>query len=107
MANEFELEPSTYAAPSNRVERFFCRALFGAMLKSQRFQIDFGDDAGGHNGESAAEFIVASPRAWTALKLMLAPNLWVGESYVSGQWFLKRGRLSDFLHAIAQDANAS
>jgi cyclopropane-fatty-acyl-phospholipid synthase len=77
------------------------------MLKSHRFQIDFGDEANGRNGESGAEFIVASPRAWTTLKLMLAPNLSVGESYVSGQWFLKRGRLSDFLHAIAQDANAS
>ncbi len=105
MVNEFELAPPTYVAPSSTVERLICKALFKAMLSNHRFAIDLGDKDDRHSGP--AEFIVAAPRAWITLKLMLAPNLWVGEAYVSGQWFLKKGRLSDFLQAIAQNANVS
>jgi len=50
-------------------------------------------------------FTVAAPDLWTTLKILLRPNLWVGESYVAGKWYLIQGDLADFLEAIQVSAN--
>ena len=53
------------------------------------------------------DFVVAPPGLWTTLKILLAPTLWVGESYVAGSWYLKKGNLADFLELIKTEANAT
>jgi cyclopropane-fatty-acyl-phospholipid synthase len=77
------------------------------MFDTQRIQIDFGDPASGQNTPPDAEFVLAPPKLWTTIKVMLAPDLWVGESYVAGKWYLIKGHLPDFLCAIQQGAKFS
>jgi cyclopropane-fatty-acyl-phospholipid synthase len=35
---------------------------------------------------------------------MTAPDLWVGESFIAGSWYLIKGNLADFLNYVEQDA---
>jgi cyclopropane-fatty-acyl-phospholipid synthase len=95
--------PRNYVGPQGRIERLVCAALFRRMLNISR--ISFGDPSIPNRADT--EFIVAPPRFWTAIKLLAAPDLYVGDSYVAGDWYLIKGRLSDFLQAIEQDARQS
>jgi cyclopropane-fatty-acyl-phospholipid synthase len=95
--------PNNYIGPQGRIERLVCAALFRRMLNVRR--ISLGDPSAPNNAD--AEFIVAPPRFWTTIKLLAAPDLCVGDSYVAGDWYLIKGRLSDFLQALEQDARRS
>jgi cyclopropane-fatty-acyl-phospholipid synthase len=101
-------KPSTYVGPQSRLARSACRALFGLMLNTPRIHVELGDGSVAQS-ESArnAEFVILPPDLWTTLKILLAPNLWVGESYVTGQWYLAKGNLADFLEAIRLEAKSS
>jgi cyclopropane-fatty-acyl-phospholipid synthase len=103
MIPDINAPPRTYQPPRSRLERFACKALFRFMLSAARIQFEFGFTPD-RNNSIAAEFIVASPKLWPTIKLMVAPNLWVGESYVAGSWYLIKGSLSDFLNVVEHEA---
>lgn len=70
------------------------------MIADPRIDIDFEDTIA---LDSSSEIILAVPRLIPALKILIAPGLWVGESFVRGQWYLKKGRLTDFLEIILRN----
>jgi cyclopropane-fatty-acyl-phospholipid synthase len=96
--------PIGYVAPQSAVEILGCKMLFKLMLKGERIHIAFGDDGKRPTSRVNSEFVLAPPRFWTTVKLMLAPNLWVGESFTAGFWYLKKGNLSEFLRVLTKDA---
>jgi cyclopropane-fatty-acyl-phospholipid synthase len=77
------------------------------MITSERIRIAFGDDGLRDVCQNDVEFVLCAPRFWTALKLMVAPALWVGESFTTGSWYLSKGNLSEFLRVIRNDAPAA
>src|SRR5690348_5931025 len=96
MAAETIDAPARYRGPRNAFERLVGRWLFRLMIKDSRIAIDYGSGV----SIDHAEFIVACPTLWAAIKIVLAPNLNVGETFVAGDWFLLRGTLSDFIALI-------
>jgi cyclopropane-fatty-acyl-phospholipid synthase len=105
MVEALDPKPRNYAPPRSHLERMACAALFRLILHSKRIQIDFDNRASGQNVTTDSEFILAPPGLWTTIKLIFAPGLWVGESFVSGKWYLKKGHLPDFLYAVEEDAS--
>jgi cyclopropane-fatty-acyl-phospholipid synthase len=100
--------PPNYVAPQSRLEIAFCRRLLNSMLPSERVRLDFGEtNTASKTDRPEADFVLAPPRLGTLLKLMLAPNLWVGESFIAGKWYLKKGNLSEFLLAGTTEASAA
>ncbi len=97
---ELPSKPRGYSPPKSGLERAVCRALFRFMLGSNRIQFEFGDTDPERFEQHDSEFVVAPPTLWVAIKLMLFPTLWVGESYVAGNWYLIKGNLSEFLNAV-------
>lgn len=77
------------------------------MIRSPKILIAFDSRADAAASESDYEFVLAPPRLWTSAKLLLAPTLWVGESFTGGSWYLRKGDLSDFLALIRKDAPRS
>ena len=96
MAVEAVHIPARYRRPRNAFERLLCRWLFQLMIKDSRIAVDYGLGT----ATDQTEFVVACPTLWAAIKIVLAPNLNVGETFVAGAWFLERGRLSDFIALI-------
>jgi cyclopropane-fatty-acyl-phospholipid synthase len=74
------------------------------MIRSERIRIEFLNQHDSTDFQRNVEFVVMPPRLWTALKMMCFPNLWVGESYVAGSWYLSRGNLCDFLWTVRSEA---
>lgn len=105
MIGATNIRPPTYAPPSSYLERRACRALFRLILDTKRIRVDLDDGVSGQDDPASSEFVLAPPRLWTTIKLIFAPGLWVGESFVSGRWYLKKGDLPDFLYAVEQDAS--
>lgn len=101
-------KPSTYVGPESWLGRSVCRALFRLMLGTNRIYVELDDDSVARLEHSRnAEFVVAPPDLWTTIRMLLAPTLWVGESYVAGRWYLAKGNLADFLEAIRLEATSS
>src|SRR6266705_657907 len=98
--------PANYSPPRSAIETLLCRLLLGFMVNSKRVHIDFGRDDGGANDPRDVDFVLAAPRLAAAIRMMLAPGLRVGESFVAGEWYLKKGSLSDFLHAGKTNARS-
>jgi cyclopropane-fatty-acyl-phospholipid synthase len=96
MAAETIDVPARYRGPRNAFERLVCRWLFQLMINDNRIAVDYGSGA----AADQAEFVVACPTLWATIKIVFAPNLNVGETFVTGDWFLRRGRLSDFIALI-------
>lgn len=71
------------------------------MIASKRIDVAIGSD---DEGAANVEFVLAPPRLGTGLRILIAPNLWVGESYAAGLWYLKKGSLSEFLDVIRREA---
>jgi cyclopropane-fatty-acyl-phospholipid synthase len=84
------------------IEIFICKLLLTIMIRSPRVRVAFNDDE--DNGDAEFDFVLLPPRFWTVIKIMALPNLWVGESFTAGAWYLRKGDLSDFLEAIRKDA---
>lgn len=98
--------PTAYAGPRNGLERRICRFLFQFMLGGSGIHFVFGNASiDGVDDAQDSDFAVAVPDLWITFKILLRPNLWVGESYVAGKWYLIRGDLADFLEAIYVGAN--
>src|SRR5580704_4764973 len=104
MTKSLRLRPNTYVSPRSAIEIFACKLLFRIMIRSPRIRIRFETESDSPNDDTEFEFVLASPRLWTAIKLLIAPNLWVGESFTSGEWYLCQGDLSDFLEVVQKDA---
>lgn len=104
MRGNFNRRPAAYRPPRQGVERFVCSKLFRIILDDETIGVDFGD-ANNTGRDTKPEFIVASPRLWPMIKLALIPDLWVGDSYAAGCWYLIKGDLADFLAVIQQRAN--
>lgn len=98
-SNFLNSEPHGYKPPYRRIERWICKQIFRLMISSKCVHVDF--DIDGHD----ADFVLAPPRLWPTLKVLLAPNMCIGETFVAGQWYLKKGALRDFLHVIKRDAH--
>jgi cyclopropane-fatty-acyl-phospholipid synthase len=75
------------------------------MLKSKRIKVALDPEALAES-KGDAEFVIAAPRLLPALKILIAPNLWLGETYVAGSWYLQKGALAEFLRAGRSDATA-
>lgn len=99
--------PMSYVAPQSLVEERICRLLFKYMLTDKRICIEFDHSLDEANERNEADFVIAPPRLGTVLKLMIAPNLWIGESFIAGSWYLKKGHLNDFLLACRKGARPS
>jgi cyclopropane-fatty-acyl-phospholipid synthase len=91
--------PTAYRGPRSPVERYLCQRLFGVMIQTDLVQLQMDDDA-----EPSAPFVVAPPDLWTTVRIITDPGFWVGESYVAGRWYLRRGALADFLDTIQREA---
>jgi cyclopropane-fatty-acyl-phospholipid synthase len=72
------------------------------MIRSPRIRIVFNHDL--DHDDYEFDFVLFPPRLWTTIKILASPNLWVGESFITGAWYLSKGDLSDFLDAIRKDA---
>jgi cyclopropane-fatty-acyl-phospholipid synthase len=93
-----------YRGPQSELERRLCKFLFGWMIRDSRIQIDFGDDgASCDKTVQNTQVILAAPSLFATLKILLSPGLKVGESYVAGAWYIKKGRLTDFLELILRN----
>jgi cyclopropane-fatty-acyl-phospholipid synthase len=101
MSGSSNLAPSSYVGPQGPLEWALCRHLIHLMIASKRIAIARGVDDG---CVSEAEFILAPPRLWTLVRILIAPNLWVGESYAAGSWYLRKGSLTEFLDVIQREA---
>src|SRR5947199_8870171 len=71
--------PATYTPPTSRLEIAICRFLFKLMLRSNRIHITFESAQQEAERLSCAEFVLVPPNLITTIKMMFAPNLWVGE----------------------------
>src|ERR1700722_8695426 len=100
MGDSSNLAPANYVGPRGPIERVLCRYLYRLMIASKRIAVYMD----GENERCDAEFILAPPPFWIAVRILIAPNLWVGESYVSGRWYLKKGSLTDFLDVVRREA---
>jgi cyclopropane-fatty-acyl-phospholipid synthase len=93
--------PSNYVEPRGRLERALCRRLCRAMISSERIAVAIDSD---DKAVAKAEFVLVPPRLWTLVRIFVTPTFWVGESYVTGSWYLRKGRLTDFLDVIRSEA---
>jgi len=100
MGDSSNLPPANYVGPRGPIERVLCRYLYRLMIASKRIAVYMD----GENERCDAEFILVPPPFWIAVRILIAPNLWVGESYVSGRWYLKKGSLTDFLDVVRREA---
>lgn len=103
MSGLSNVAPSNYVGPQGPIERALCRRLYRLAIKSRRIAVAIDTE---DKSVVEAEFILAPPRLWTFLRILVAPNLWVGQSYTAGSWYLKRGRLAEFLEIIRKEAPA-
>jgi cyclopropane-fatty-acyl-phospholipid synthase len=104
MIPDFNAKPASYKGPQGRFERFLCETLFRLMLDTPQIKIDLH---GPSQLLTDAEFVLAPPRLWTIMKILVMPDMCVGESYVVGNWYLVKGSLTDFLDAVERNANAA
>jgi len=94
--------PASYRAPQTVLERLCCKLLFQAVVNTPRIAIDFGNTPSIE--DISAEFVLASPRPWPSLKILFAPGFNVGDTYAEGDWFLRKGSLTDFLFVMLGQA---
>src|SRR5580704_7947116 len=102
MTTSLSARPSTYVGPRSKIEIVACKLLLKVMIRSPRIRIVFNRDLDDDDDEF--DFVLFPPRLWTTIKILASPNLWVGESFITGAWYLSKGDLSDFLDAIRKDA---
>lgn len=70
------------------------------MIASKKISVVIDGDT----SPDDAEFILAPPGLWITIRILFAPNLWVGESFVDGSWYLQKGSLTEFLDVIRKEA---
>lgn len=104
MTKSPSLRPSTYVGPRSATEIMACKLLFRVMIPNARTRIRFDAENDSPDDDAEFEFVLAPPRLWTAIKILIAPNLWAGESFTAGKWYLRKGELSDFLEAVLKEA---
>src|ERR1700688_3308140 len=104
MTTSLNLKPSTYVGPQSLIEIHLCKLLFRIMLRNPRIHIKFNTKNNRCTHDAEIDFVLAPPRLWTAMKILIVPNLWVGESFTIGEWYLCKGDLSDFLEAVLKNA---
>src|SRR5664279_3749614 len=100
MSGSLHLAPRSYVGPRRPIDRWLCKRLCRLMISSDLITVATDADSLSND----AEFVLAAPQSWTALKILIAPNLWVGKSYAAGLWYLKKGNLADFLEVIRNEA---
>jgi cyclopropane-fatty-acyl-phospholipid synthase len=103
MAVWINSRPATYVGPQSALEIFACRLLTKLLINGTRIYVAFADDFN-PSREDSAEFVLAPPPFFMTLSILLKPNLWVGESFILGSWYLKKGNLADFLDLIKREA---
>jgi cyclopropane-fatty-acyl-phospholipid synthase len=101
MSGLTNLAPSNYVGPQGQIERLLCRYLYRLIIASERIAIAIDAD---DESTFDAEFVLAPPRFWISVRILIAPNLWVGESYAAGFWYLRKGSLTDFLDVVRKEA---
>ena len=74
------------------------------MIRNPKIHIKFSTDDPCYTNNTKFDFVLAPPRIWTAIKILVAPTLWVGESFTAGEWYLCKGDLSDFLETVLKNA---
>ncbi len=74
------------------------------MIRDRRIAIDFGQADPECARSDDAQFIVAPPPLWRSLRILLRPNFWTGETFINGDWYLKKGDLAEFLRIIRKQA---
>ena len=104
MTESLNLRPSSYVGPQSAMAILACKLLFKVMIRSPRIRVGFDEECDSPDVDAEFEFVLAPPKLSTAIKIMIAPNLWVGESFTSGKWYLRKGELSDFLETVLKDA---
>lgn len=77
-----------------------CRALFRLMVNDRRVLVDFGQVEAGPLAADEVQFIVAPPRLWRSICILLRPDFWAGEGFIRGDWYLKKGCLAEFLRIV-------
>src|ERR1700692_3490694 len=93
MAKSPNLRPSTYVGPRSAIEIMACRWLFRGILPNARTRIVYDTENDSPDDDADFDFVLAPPRLWTAIKILIAPNLWAGESFTAGGvFFIKGGR---------------
>jgi cyclopropane-fatty-acyl-phospholipid synthase len=96
--------PPNYAPPKSPLEIRICKLLFGTMFDDRRIYVDYGR---GEPAPPEADYVLAPPRLTPAVRLILAPNLWAGESFINGAWYLKKGNLSEFLRLCTHNSKSA
>ncbi len=103
MLDNAHATPSNYRGPQTSFERDLCRRIFGLVVSDPRIAINFGH--GIVLGDTArADLVLAAPRFWATLKVILTPGLSIGETYAGGEWYLQKGYLADFLFVMRNQA---
>ena len=91
MTKSPSLRPSTYVGPRYAIEIMACQWLFRVMIPNARTRIVYDTENDSPDDDADFDFVLAPPRLWTAIKILFAPNLWAGESFTAGKWFLLKG----------------
>jgi cyclopropane-fatty-acyl-phospholipid synthase len=100
MSASLNRAPTNYVGPHGPIRLAICKYICRLMITSRK--VALATDCA--NEGDGPDFILCPPPLWITLKILIAPNLWVGESYVAGYWYLKKGSLADFLEIIRKEA---
>lgn len=94
LANE---KPLNYIPPKGYLEKKIVKKITEKIIKDERILIDINDDIKLNELTINNKIVFAPPRLIPLLKLIIFPDYYVGDTYVKGDWYLKRGDVSSFL----------
>jgi len=95
--------PQNYSVSKSGIASLFVRSLMPHVLSSGRVKVDYDDVMNGETERDETEFVLAPPRAWALIKILISPAYQGGETYRNGDWYLKQGSLTKFLEDLYRD----
>lgn len=90
--------PYGYRGARSRIEIWAVKSLFRLFGLDKHIEVVF--QAPPETIEGEKPFVLMAPDFWATLKIVFDPEFQVGETYVDGKWFLKKGELTDFFATL-------
>lgn len=95
--------PIDYRGPRTVLERRVMKWLMPRLIGSHRVLVDYADNMELDALPDDCIAVLAPPSLGGALKILCSPTFQPGETFRRGEWYLKKGEVSEFIEELYVD----